>query len=50
MKAILHRHHTNWYDKFELAGYLLQIIIAGIVMIVLAMMTSQVGAIWKVLF
>ena len=44
------RKKSDWYDKFELAGIVLQVIIALMIMAVLAAMTTQVGNVWKVLF
>lgn len=49
MRTVIHKK-SDWYDKFELAGIVLQVIIALLIMVVLAAMTTQVGDVWKLLF
>ena len=49
MKTIDHKK-ADWFNKVELAGYVFQLVIACLAMLILAVMASKVGDIWRVLF
>ena len=49
MKTVLHKK-TDWFNGVELVGNILQVVIGLSVMLVLAIMASKVGVIWKLLF
>ena len=41
---------SDWYDKFELAGIVFQVIVAFMVLLILAAMTTKVGDVWQLFF
>ena len=45
MKTHMHKK-IAWFDKLELAGTILQLIIGLLLLFALAMMATRLGAIW----
>ena len=49
MKAKTHKK-IPWFDRLELAGTILQLLIGMLILFALAVMATRLGAVWTVLF